>query len=101
MVANLAWAVHDEHAFDRLPVLADALLDAGCDDPALLGHCRGPGEHARGCWAVDLLLGEDRPPQFTALRNSVARRSSWSMRSFDQNQSRPRSPRSSSAADGS
>ncbi len=42
----------------RLAVLADALEDAGCADPDLLGHLRGPGPHVRGCWAVDLLLGK-------------------------------------------
>ena len=42
----------------RLAVLADALEEAGCTDADLLGHLRGPGPHARGCWAVDLLLGK-------------------------------------------
>jgi hypothetical protein len=42
----------------RLAVLADALEEAGCADPDLLGHLRGPGPHVRGCWAVDLLLGK-------------------------------------------
>jgi hypothetical protein len=41
-----------------LAVLADALEDAGCADPDLLGHLRGPGPHVRGCWALDLLLGK-------------------------------------------
>jgi hypothetical protein len=43
----------------RLNLLADALEDAGCADPDLLGHLRGPGPHVRGCWAVDLLLGKE------------------------------------------
>ena len=42
---------------ERLALLADALKDAGCMDPELLGHFRGPGPHVRGCWCVDLLLG--------------------------------------------
>jgi hypothetical protein len=42
----------------RLGVLADALEDAGCDDPTILAHLRGPGPHVRGCWCVDLLLGK-------------------------------------------
>jgi hypothetical protein len=57
-VPKLAQAIYDERAFERLPVLADALEEAGCTDPDLLGHCRRPAEHVRGCWAVDLLLGK-------------------------------------------
>ncbi len=56
-VEGLARSIESEQAFERLPLLADALEDAGCTDAALLGHCRGPGPHARGCWALDLLLG--------------------------------------------
>jgi hypothetical protein len=57
-VPKLAEAIYDERAFDRLPVLADALEEAGCDAAELLAHLRGPGPHARGCWAIDLLLGK-------------------------------------------
>jgi hypothetical protein len=53
---GVARFIYDERAFDGLPVLADALEEAGCTDPAVLGHCRGGGEHTRGCWVVDLLL---------------------------------------------
>jgi hypothetical protein len=42
----------------RLAVLADMLEEAGCADPRLLGHLRGPGPHVRGCFAVDAILGE-------------------------------------------
>ncbi len=42
----------------RLAVLADALEEAGCSNAELLGHCRGPGPHVRGCWALDLILGK-------------------------------------------
>jgi hypothetical protein len=42
----------------RLAVLADALEEAGCMDPDILGHCRAGGEHVRGCWVVDLVLGK-------------------------------------------
>jgi len=55
-VLGLAAAVYDARAFDRLPILADALEEAGCADPAVLAHCRHHPEHARGCWVVDLLL---------------------------------------------
>jgi hypothetical protein len=42
-----------------MPILADALEDAGCDNADILNHCRQPGEHVRGCWVVDLVLGRD------------------------------------------
>jgi hypothetical protein len=45
-------------ASDRLPIFADALEDAGCDNADILNHCRQPGEHVRGCWVVDLVLGK-------------------------------------------
>jgi hypothetical protein len=57
-VVKLAQGIYDDRAFDRLPVLADALEEAGCDDADILDHCRRPGEHVRGCWVVDLLLGK-------------------------------------------
>jgi hypothetical protein len=56
VVVKLAQAIYDEAAFDRLPILADALEEAGCADVELVHHCREAGLHARGCWAVDLLL---------------------------------------------
>jgi hypothetical protein len=56
---RLAQAIYDERAFDRLPILADALEEAGCAEPALLEHLRGPGHHARGCWPVDSILGRE------------------------------------------
>jgi hypothetical protein len=61
-VRKLAQVIHDEAAFDRLPILADALEDAGCPDGDLLRHCREPDGHVRGCWAVDLLRGLDGTP---------------------------------------
>ena len=57
-VVKLAQGIYDERAFDRLPVLADALEEAGCDNIGILAHCRQPGEHVRGCWVVDLILGK-------------------------------------------
>jgi hypothetical protein len=56
-VPRLAEGVYTEGAFGRLPILADALLDAGCEDEELTQHCRAEGPHSRGCWAVDLILG--------------------------------------------
>lgn len=55
-VPKLALAIYDERAFDRLPILGDALEDAGCADSAILSHCRSAVEHVRGCWVLDLLL---------------------------------------------
>jgi hypothetical protein len=57
-IPKLAQAAYDDRAFDRLPVLADALEEAGCDDAGMLSHLRGPGPHARGCFVLDSLLGK-------------------------------------------
>lgn len=57
-VLALAGTIYEERRFDDLPVLADALEEAGCTTADVLGHCRGPGPHARGCWPVDLVLGK-------------------------------------------
>jgi hypothetical protein len=59
MILDLATSIYVSHAFDRIPLLADALEDAGCTDAELLGHLRGPGPHVRGCWAVDVVLGKE------------------------------------------
>jgi hypothetical protein len=58
IVVKLTQAIYDERAFDRLPILADALEEAGCTNPDMLNHCRQPGEHVRGCWVVDAILGK-------------------------------------------
>ena len=55
-VINVARSIYADHAFGDLPILADALLDAGCDNETLLDHCRSAGSHIRGCWIVDLVL---------------------------------------------
>jgi hypothetical protein len=59
MVTKLALAIYEERAFDRMPILADALEDAGCTNQDILEHCRGGGDHVRGCWVVDLLLAKE------------------------------------------
>jgi hypothetical protein len=56
---GLARGIYEERAFDRMPLLADALMDAGCDDEQVLSHCRSEGPHVRGCWVVDLVLGKE------------------------------------------
>jgi hypothetical protein len=55
---GLARGIYEERAFDRLPLLADALMDAGCDDEHLLAHARADG-HVRGCRVVDQVLGKE------------------------------------------
>jgi hypothetical protein len=57
-VLALARGIYADLAFDRMPILADALQDAGCDHDEVLAHCREAREHARGCWLVDALLGK-------------------------------------------
>lgn len=57
-VLDLARTVYDERVFERMPILADALMDAGCDSKEILQHCHGPVPHVRGCWVVDLFLGK-------------------------------------------
>jgi hypothetical protein len=55
----VAGTAYVEDSWDGLPLLADALEEAGCSDAAILSHLRGPGPHFRGCWVVDLLLGKE------------------------------------------
>ena len=64
-VLALASGIYDDKAFDRMPILADALQDAGCENDDILSHCRVENwEHVRGCWVIDLLLGRPwREPQ--------------------------------------
>lgn len=57
-VTALAEAIYDNKAFENLPILAMLLQEAGCKDPAILGHCRSEGVHARGCWVIDSVLGK-------------------------------------------
>lgn len=59
-VLTLAHVIQAERAFDLLPVLGDALQDAGCDRAEVLDHCYGPGAHVAGCWLVDRLTGWGR-----------------------------------------
>lgn len=56
-VAPLAESLAVDGTFGELPVLADALEDAGCTDAEVLMHLRTPGRHALGCWALDLVRG--------------------------------------------
>jgi hypothetical protein len=53
----MARVIYDERRFADLPILGDALEEAGCEQRDLLDHCRAAG-HAVGCWALDLILGQ-------------------------------------------
>jgi hypothetical protein len=55
-VVRLAQPISDEDRFEHLPILADALEEAGCTHTEMLAHLRGPGPHYRGCWALDVVL---------------------------------------------
>jgi hypothetical protein len=56
---TLAHQMYESRDFGAMPILADALQDAGCEEADILDHCRGPGPHVRGCWVVDLVLGKE------------------------------------------
>jgi len=70
VVFNLAWRtdtvvslgrhIHDSRDFTVMPILADALQDAGCDEPEILEHCRAEKPHFRGCWVLDFVLAIPR-----------------------------------------
>jgi ATP-dependent Clp protease ATP-binding subunit ClpA len=57
-VADMARAIGEKRRWEDLPVLADALEEAGCTDQEILNHCRRPGKHTYGCWVVALLLDQ-------------------------------------------
>ena len=58
-VRDLARTMYGAREFGAMPILADALQDAGCDDEQILTHCRGDKPHARGCWVLDTILGRE------------------------------------------
>lgn len=58
-VVALASEMYESRDFRPMPILADALQDAGCDNDNILNHCRGPGPHVRGCWVVDAVLRKE------------------------------------------
>jgi hypothetical protein len=57
-VLAMCRGMYEARDFAAMPILADALQDAGCENADVLAHCRGDGPHVRGCWVVDLLLGK-------------------------------------------
>jgi hypothetical protein len=58
-VERIARVIYTEGTFEVMPILADALEDAGCQDEEILAHCREEREHVRGCWALDAILGQE------------------------------------------
>jgi|GEM_PF-544986 len=58
-VVTLARGIYEEQAFDRMPILADAIQDAGCENARVLDHCRQVQKHVRGCWVVDMILNHN------------------------------------------
>jgi hypothetical protein len=57
---TLARTMYESREFSAMPILADALQDAGCDSDDILTHCRDTNQvHVRGCWVVDLVLGKE------------------------------------------
>jgi hypothetical protein len=58
-VRVLAESILHDQAFERMPLLGDALEDAGCADAAVLDHCRGTGPHTRWCWVITMLTGKE------------------------------------------
>jgi len=59
LVVELARTFYEERRFADLPILGDALQDAGCDHPEILEHCRPGRGHVRGCWLLDAILGRN------------------------------------------
>lgn len=57
-VLAMARGMYETRDFGALPIMADAIQDAGCEEVGILDHCRGPGPHVRGCWVVDLVLNK-------------------------------------------
>jgi hypothetical protein len=57
-VSRLAQSIYQDRSFEKMPLLADTLENAGCKDHEILTHCREATMHVRGCWVLDLLLGK-------------------------------------------
>lgn len=56
-VRGIARAIEWDRAFERLPILGDALMDAGCENEQVIRHCQSAGPHVLGCWALDFAFG--------------------------------------------
>lgn len=62
LVAKIAWTIHHNRTWDHVLVLHDALIEAGCDNPHVLGHCLQPLSHGQSCWLLNGLIekGKER-----------------------------------------
>ncbi len=58
-VVLTAYSTYTGRTYDRLGVVGKVLVESGCLYPEILAHCLEPGLHARGCWALDLILGKE------------------------------------------
>ncbi len=58
-VHSIATKIYDDMDFSEMPILADALEEAGCDEQPILDHCRLDDSHVRGCWVLDMILGKE------------------------------------------
>jgi hypothetical protein len=58
LLVRLAEGIYEDRAYDRMPILGDALEDAGCEEEEILRHCREEREHLRGCWVLDWVLSK-------------------------------------------
>jgi hypothetical protein len=63
-VTAMARQIYEFRDFSAMPILADALEEAGCANEVILNHCRRPGPHVRGCWVIDLVLGKESSATF-------------------------------------
>jgi len=58
-VLGVARGIYANRAFAHMPILSDALMDAGCEDERIICHCRNKCQHVRGCWLIDLILQQN------------------------------------------
>jgi hypothetical protein len=77
-VLMLARGISEERAFERLPILADALQEAGCDDQDILEHCRNGGPHHPACWVMDLIFRREMLGEESALPSPSTAASEYS-----------------------
>jgi hypothetical protein len=85
---QIAQKIRDEEAFDHLPILADALEEAGCNLTGILNHCRESIRHKHTCWVVELLLGPKRKRRQNSQHRTTRRRAQLSAAFLKQNRTR-------------